>query len=139
MSISDELMWKFYELLTTFDVAKIKNDLQPMEAKINLAKYLVAENYDKVTAIKAEEQFKKIFSSKELPEDMPIFKIDENNPIAILEILTTTGLIKSGNEGRRLIKQGAVYFNNKRVQSDTEKANQPGIVKVGKRKFIKLV
>ncbi|MDP2943923.1 MAG: tyrosine--tRNA ligase [Candidatus Omnitrophota bacterium] len=136
MSISDELMFKYYELLTDEDLTTIKN-MHPKEAKLKLAKIVVAQYHSQEQAVRSEKEFQGVFSAKELPQDMPIYKLDKDTPI--IEILQNAGMVKSGNEARRLIRGKAVIFNNKNIEKENFFIKEAGILKVGPRKFLKIV
>jgi len=136
MSISDELMLKYYELLTDEDLAKVKQ-MHPKEAKVNLAKIIIAQYHSKQDAEKEAEEFARVFSGKETPQDIPLFKTDGTK--TILAILSESKLATSGNEARRLIRQGAVSFNNLKVEKDDFVPNEPGILKAGSRRFLRVI
>jgi len=136
MSISDTLMFKYYELLTDEDLTKIKQ-MHPRDAKINLAKIIITQYHSTQAAEKEAEEFTRVFSQKEIPQDMPKFKTDGKKNI--LCILTESKLVASGNEARRLIKQGAVSFNNVKIQKDDFIPLESGILKAGSRRFLKVV
>lgn len=136
MSISDTLMLKYYELLTDEDLAQIKQ-MHPKEAKVNLAKIIISQYYSAGLAQKEAEEFTRVFSQKEIPQDMPEFKTDGKKNI--VGILTETKLAASGNVARRLIKQGAVSFNNVKVEKDDFVPKEDGILKAGPRIFLKVI
>ena len=136
MSISDELMLKYYELLTDEDLLKIKQQ-HPRDAKINLAKIIIAQYHPAGSAEKEAEEFSRVFSQKEVPQDMPKFKTDGQK--TILAILTESKLASSGNEARRLIQQGAVSFNDAKIQKDDFIPLESGILKAGSRRFLKII
>jgi tyrosyl-tRNA synthetase len=136
MSISDLMMFKYYELLTDVDLNEIKQ-MHPRDAKINLAKIIITQYHSSSLAEKEAQEFRRVFSQKEIPQDMPQFKIDGNKNI--LDILIESKLVASGNEARRLIKQGAVSFNNLKVQKDEFIPLEPGIIKAGSRRFLKVI
>ncbi len=136
MSISDELMVKYYELLTDEDLSSVKQ-LHPKEAKVNLAKIIITQYHSALAAEKEAEEFARVFSGKEIPQDMPVFKTDGEK--TVLAILTESKLAASGNEARRLIRQGAVSFNNVKVEKDDFIPNEPGILKAGSRRFLKVI
>ena len=136
MSISDELMIKYYELLTDEDLAVVKQ-MHPKEAKVNLAKSIISQYHSKQEAEREAEEFVRVFSQKEIPQDMPFFKTDGKK--TILAILSESKLASSNNEARRLIKQGAVSFNNAKVEKDDFVPVEPGILKAGSRRFLKII
>lgn len=136
MSISDELMIKYYELLTDQDLTVIKN-MHPKEAKEKLAEEIISQYHSKEEASAARVEFKRVFALKELPETIPEYKTDWKK--TVLSLLLDSGLAKSGNEARRLIKQGAVYFNNVRIEKEDFVPAAPGVLKVGTRRFVKII
>ena len=136
MSISDELMHKYYELLTDEDLAQVKNS-HPKEAKERLASLLVSQYHGPSEALKAKEEFSRVFQGKEMPADIPEYKI--NQQIKILELLHLSNLVKSKNEARRLIRQGAVSFNEQRIADENFLVSGSGVIKAGNRRFLKVV
>jgi len=136
MSISDELMLKYYELLTDEDLEKVKT-MHPKEAKVNLAKIIITQYHSRQAAEEAAGEFSRVFAQKEIPQEIPNFKTDGKK--TILVILTQSKLAASGNEARRLIKQGAVSFNNIKVQDDNFMPKESGILKAGSRRFLKVI
>ncbi|MDP2938789.1 MAG: tyrosine--tRNA ligase [Candidatus Omnitrophota bacterium] len=135
MSISDDMMWKYYELLTEEDLIKIKK-LHPKEAKLNLAQILVEQFSSSAEAKKARYAFERIFSDKQNPEDILEYRFSDTSG-SFIEILHKTGITSSKNEARRLIEAGAVYFNNKKINENWQ--IKEGIIRVGKRRFLKLI
>ena len=135
MSISDDLMLKYYELLTDEDLNLVKQ-MHPKEAKVKLAKIIITQYHSAQAAEKEADEFARVFSQKEVPQDMPVFKTDGKK--TVLVILTESKLAASGNEARRLIKQGAVSFNDIKVEKDDFVLNGPGILKAGSRRFLKV-
>ncbi|MFA5311327.1 MAG: tyrosine--tRNA ligase [Candidatus Omnitrophota bacterium] len=135
MSISDEMMIKYYELLTDEDLTKIKA-MHPRDAKVNLAKIIITNYHSAQSAQKEADEFTRVFSQKEIPQDMPSFKADGLKNVVV--ILTESKLAASGNEARRLIKQGAVSFNNIKVEKEDFIPGGPGILKAGSRRFLKI-
>ncbi|MBN2831372.1 MAG: tyrosine--tRNA ligase [Candidatus Omnitrophica bacterium] len=136
MSISDEMMLKYYELLTDADLAKVKS-AHPRDAKVNLAKIIITQYHSKQAAEKEADEFTRVFSQKEIPQDMPVFKTDGTKNI--ITILTESKLVDSGNEARRLIKQGAVSFNNTKIEKEDIVPKESGILKAGSRRFLKVI
>jgi tyrosyl-tRNA synthetase len=135
MSISDELMLKYYELLTNEDMDADKK-IHPKEAKVKLDKIIITQYHSAQEAEKEAEEFARVFSQKEVPQDMPTFRTGGKK--TVLAILTESKLVASGNEARRLIKQGAVSFNNVKVEKDDFIPPEPGILKAGSRRFLKI-
>jgi len=135
MSISDQLMLKYYELLTDEDLSAVKQ-MHPKEAKINLAKIIITQYHCADAAENEAQEFTRVFSQKEIPQNMPAFKTDGKKNI--LTILMESHLVTSGNEARRLIKQGAVSFNNVKIEKDDFVPVESGILKAGSRRFLKV-
>ena len=134
MSISDELMFKYYELLTDEDLAAVKQ-MHPKEAKMRLGELIVSQYHSQDDGREARAEFERVFSQKELPQDMQEFKADGKK--TVVTILTESGMAKSGNEARRLIQQGSVTFNSVKV-GDSFIVDKEGILKAGSRRFLKI-
>ena len=139
MSIDDQLMIRYYELLTSQDIDAVKA-AHPMEAKKKLAEEIIERFYDRGAAVKAREEFEGVFSDRNsLPADMPEYTISDEKRW-LPHILTASGMTKSNGEALRLIKEKAVEIDGVKVlHSDMEL--QPGqvqIIKIGKRRFIKI-
>lgn len=139
MSISDELMVKYYELLTEENLEEVKK-MHPRQAKAKLAKELVQKYYNETEAEKAEEEFEKVFVKRELPEEIKEIRIREKK-IWVVDLLVKAGLATSKNEAKRLIIQGSVKINQKRIKdSDMDLLmDREYIVQVGKRKFRRII
>ena len=135
MSVSDELMLKYYELLTDEELVSV-NQMHPRDAKIKLAKIIIAQYHSAQEAEKEAEEFSRVFSQKEIPAEMPEFK---GKGMAVLDILVESKLVASRNEARRLIKQGAVSFENKKIEKDDFIISEPGVLKAGSRRFLKII
>ena len=137
MSISDEMMLKYYTLLTDDDLGAVKK-LHPKEAKLSLAENIVQQYYGRDLAKKARQEFEQVFSKKELPQDLPVYKLKKEKS-SIIDILLDSGLTGSKNEARRLIQQGGVSFDAERLDKEDIIIDKEGILKVGKRRFLKLI
>lgn len=137
MSISDTVMMQYYELLTLEDLDAVKAK-HPMQAKKDLARIMITRFHNAEAAQAGLEHFEKVFSKKENPDDMPTFK-----PLAgamLTTILVETGIVKSKNEARRLIIQGAVKLDGEKVLEDKALTLEKDIVMhAGKRNFLKLI
>jgi len=149
MSVSDELMWRYYDLLSleSADVIAERKQLvadggNPRDVKVMLAKELVARYYDEATADEAYGSFVSRFKNNELPEDLEEMTIsvgDEGMPLA--NVLREAGLVSSTSEGHRMVKQGAVKLDGERL-ADSRAQMAPGvtgIVQVGRRRFARIV
>ncbi|WP_292657944.1 tyrosine--tRNA ligase [Nitratifractor sp.] len=142
MSISDELMWRYYELLSTRsleEIAEMKRqvasgELHPKRAKEMLALEITARFHDKAAAQQAKEAFDSLFKARQIPEDIPEVTLEPE--IWICKALVEAGLEPSNSQARRDIKQGAVRIDQEKVSDDQLKL-EPGeyILQVGKRKF----
>jgi tyrosyl-tRNA synthetase len=149
MSISDELMIRYYELLSRLSYSRLQNlkkslqegILHPMKAKQELAFEIVERFQGADEAVKAQEEFKKVFSQKNIPDDMPVFTLKwDKKEIWLPHIMKDSGLTRSTGEAVRLIKQGGVSINDTRC-TDSNTNLSPGtyILKVGKRRFLKVI
>lgn len=136
MSISDDLMWKYYELLTEEAVLEMKK-LHPMEAKKTLAGTIVKRFHGEEAAQAARDNFANVFSKKENPDDMEPYKLMAKE-VDVVELIVAAGMAESKNEARRLVEQGGVQLDGRRLGLG-EKISGPGVFKVGKRKFKKLI
>lgn len=146
MSISDDLMFTYYELLSDMSIDEINSlrksvaagSVHPMEAKKNFACEIVARYYDEETAVHARREFENIFSRRENPEDMTEYRYQEGE--ALIDIITGLKFCPSRNEARRLAEQGGVYINGERVSDISVSIDKDEFVlKVGKRKFAKVI
>ncbi|HEX3187817.1 MAG TPA: tyrosine--tRNA ligase [Pyrinomonadaceae bacterium] len=148
MSISDELMWRYYELCTDLSPAEIASlrasDRNPRDIKVDLAKKLVADFYSRADADAAEEEFIRRFRNKETPAEIEIRTLPANYPKGwdLSQLLFTAGLAESKGEARRLIQQGGVYVDGERqVIVNSVQTPKPGMsmtLQVGKRKFVRV-
>jgi len=140
MSVSDELMWDYMRLLTSLDVEEAKK-MHPKDAKVLLASEIVSFYHSKTQAKKEEEEFARVFSNKEIPDD--IKTVDFNQPSLAIDdlvgILCEAKLATSKNEARRLIKQKAVSVEGVPVSQAAIDISQGSIFKIGKRRFLKIV
>ncbi len=137
MSIPDELMPMYYELLTNENVADIKA-MHPMAAKKKLAGILVARFHGEQAAQAALAHFEQVFSKKELPDDIPPFTPEPGATLSA--VLFAAGAAASKNKARGLIEQGAVRLNGQRLAQDGPFTFENGdVLQAGKRHFIKLV
>ena len=128
MQISDDLMYRYYELLTDLSVADIagmrakvaRGELHPMEAKMNLGRSIVADFHSAEDAHRAQETFTKVVRHKEVPEDIPVVPMPEgvsvDGGIRIDRLLAKVGLAESNSDGLRKIKAGAVQINGERIK-----------------------
>ncbi len=139
MSISDELMMRYYQLLTDADLGVVK-EAHPAQAKRNLASIIVERYYDKKKAVQTQEGFNKIFKDKEVPEDIKEYKRPKGK-VRIIDLLLETEMINSKREAKRIIKQGGIKIDQKKITDEDLEIDidKEFIMQVGKRKFIKII
>jgi tyrosyl-tRNA synthetase len=138
MSVSDELMYKYYELLTQEDLKAVKA-MHPKEAKLSLAATITERYHCKEAAAREREEFDRVFAKKDVPEDLEEYKI-ESFPVKLSDLIVKSSMAASRNEARRLIEQGGVKIDSGKVEEDFEiKHGEPFVVQVGKRKFKKII
>ncbi|MCK5854054.1 MAG: tyrosine--tRNA ligase, partial [Sulfurovaceae bacterium] len=145
LSVSDKLMWRYYDLLSEKSLAEIaqikedvaNGDLHPKKAKENLALELTARFYNEESATMAKSEFDNVFKSNQIPDDIPKFEMEDG--IWICKALVDAGIEPSTSQARRDIKQGGVRLNQEKVSD--EKLNLTVgeyTLQVGKRKFAKV-
>ena len=147
LSIKDSMILRWYALATDSDssrllkVEKKLNDptINPMEIKRELARSIVNMYHDSEKALAAERHFDSVVVKKGVPDNIPVFNlIDEDT---VVNILHSSGLLKSKGEVRRMIKQGAVTLNGEKVNDIYARISKSGeqIFRIGKRKFLKII
>ena len=145
LSIPDELIAKYFEYCTrVHDFNTIKESLMngsgnPRDLKRRLARELVTIYHNSDLALKAEQDFDNLFIKKDIPDDIPEIKIDSTQKL--VEIMVSNNMVSSNGEAKRMIKQGAVKINDEKVV-DMHMEISSGktiILKVGKRKFLKII
>ncbi len=145
LSISDELMWRYYELLSEKsleEISRMKEDvsngaLHPKKAKENLALEITTRFYNEESANIAKEEFDSVFKSKQLPSDIKEYDIEAGSWIC--KVLVDTGIEPSTSQARRDIKQGAVRIDQEKISDEQLKLPEGEyILQVGKRKFVKV-
>ncbi len=149
MSISDELMLKYYELLSRVSVNGLKTletgikdgSIHPKKAKEDLAQEIVERYHGTDASIKAREEFGHVFGEKGLPDDIAVFGLKAgDNDIWLPRVMKDGGLVKSTSEAMRLIRQGGVSIDGKKWDDpDKDLPEKEFLLKVGKRKFLKVV
>ena len=145
MSISDELMWRYYELLTDVDYAGVKREVEegkrhPKEVKAELAENIIKEYHGKKGAKKGRAHFETVFAKKELPTDIEEYSLGKDS-VNIVDLIKEVGFASSGNEARRLVQQNAVTIDDERtcdVNFSVKLSDKPLVLKVGKRKFARV-
>jgi len=150
MSISDPLMFRYYELLTDIPLLKIEqwkkdikeNKINPRDLKSNLAEIIVRDFWGEEKAKEANREFKRIFKLKETPAELEEIKVSK--PIfSLIDLLVEKNIFPSRGEVKRMIRQGGVYLGAERVEDiglKIDLSKQKDIIlKIGKRKFYKIV
>ncbi len=150
LSIPDNLIYTYFELATNVsnaklsEVNKLLNDgiTNPRNVKRDLAKKLVAMYYDSEAALNAEKEFDNIFVNKGLPDEVEEFSINNTiKEINILDLIAKVNFASSKQEARRLVQQGGVTIDGEKVSDINAviKIDKEKILKVGKRKFVKII
>ena len=150
MSISDGLMFRYYELLTDIpldELQKLRTDIaagtrHPMDVKGQLAASIVADYHGRAAAEAAHEKFNRVFRERQNPEDMETQRISlAAGPMRLTRLLGSLNLAPSNAEAQRLIESGAVHVNDQRITDPKAEISQAGeyIFKVGKRRFLRLL
>ena len=151
MSMSDDLMWRYWELCTDLTLAAIAEmtgrveagGLHPKQAKSDLARRVVADYHGEAAAAGAAAEFEKVFARKETPDEIREVRLPASpQPIWVPKLLVTLGLAKSNGEARRLIEQGGVSLDGVRVSDPSREIAAAGpvshLIKVGKRHFVRV-
>jgi tyrosyl-tRNA synthetase len=144
MSISDDLMWDYYTLLTDYteeEIEDFKKNLHPMEAKKKLAHFIVERFHGKEQADKALEFFVKTFSEREFPEDAPIIEVPYGLKRRAYELLFELGIESSKNSARRVVEGGGLRINGAKVEDPNQEIEikEELRLQVGKKRFYRVV
>jgi tyrosyl-tRNA synthetase len=144
MRISDELMWRYIDLLSFASAEKIASWKKqvasggnPRDIKVEFGKEIVTRFHSAAAASKAEEDFNAMFRDRELPQDMPEVTVNET---AIVKVLKQADLVPSTSEAARMIEQGGVKINGEKVSDKnlSFKRGETLVIQVGKRKFARV-
>ena len=152
MSISDDLMWSYYELLTDFSspvIVRLKEEvrtgvLHPMDVKMQLAHTIIANFHGEAAARAAKDEFQRVFRDRQPPEDAPVRKLPRGAPKRLSALLVELSLAPSRTEAERLIKQGAVEIDGQRIDDvkyevDLSTSGKSFLLRAGKKKFLRLI
>jgi tyrosyl-tRNA synthetase len=151
MSIPDELMWSYYELVsdrTPEEIYSFKTDVSsgathPMNAKMLLAQEVVAGFHGEVEARKASETFQRVFRDRQAPQEAPVKNVAAGAPQMIKALLMALGLAISLSEAERLVKQGAVEIDGQRIDDPRKEIDlskpRDFLLRAGKKKFVRVV
>ncbi len=146
LSISDELMWRYFELLSSKSLKEIEElkigvsngSLHPKKVKEDLAAEIVDRYHGTGAGIKAKEEFEKVFAKKDIPTDMPEFTF--NNEIWICQALVDSNLVSSTSQARRDINSNAVSINQEKISDDKLNLTKGEyILQKGKKSFAKII
>jgi len=150
MSISDELMWRYYELLTDLSLSEIaalteavaRGAKHPRDLKAELARRIVADFHSQAEAEEANNEFDRMFREHQAPSDIPTIEKAAGG-IRLVKLLAAEGLVPSVSEAQRLVAQGGVRLNGERVENvKLEVGSTPGeeaLIQVGSRKFLRVI
>jgi len=148
MSISDDLMWRYYDLLSFIpknEIEVIKQTVEaganPRDSKINLAKELIARFHSEQDAEAAHQDFIQRFQKNVIPDEMPEFEyLLPSEGLMIANVLKDAGLVNSTSDAMRMIKQGAVKIDGEKVNNSKHRFTQPlqVVLQIGKRKFARI-
>lgn len=145
MSVPDSVMGKFARLTTRWTPGEI-NDfesevagerLHPRDAKMKLAREITSIFYGEEAARDAEAAFKRVFQKGDVPEEMAEYKLRDGQ--SVLDVLSDSGIVSSRGEGRRMVEQNAVSLNGERLADMHAPFPGPGVLRVGRRKFLRVV
>ncbi len=151
MRVSDELMYRWYELLTDISPAalsQLRLDVgekrkHPRDVKVNLAKFLIKRFHSEAAATAAEEEFHRIFVDKGLPDEIPEFEVFAENQVGVCALMVKAGLATSNGEAGRLISGGGVQRDGQKLTDPKLrwdlKSGENFVLKAGKKKFVKVV
>lgn len=143
MSISDDLMWRYYELATDVTPAEIEkmksSDENPRNLKVNLAKLIIKDFHSNQAANDAEESFVRQFVNKDIPEEIEEKSIASGN-YKLVDLLVNTEMVASKGEAKRLVEQGGVKVNGEKASNTGAEIELKDeiLLQVGKRKFLKV-
>jgi len=145
MSVPDMAMSKYMRLVTRWtpeQIEKIETDidsgnLHPRDAKMKLASEITEIFYGEKAAMEAQEAFIRVFSQGDVPEDIPEYPLKEGEPL--LSVLRAGNMVNSNSEGRRMVDQNAVSLNGTKLDDPHAPLPGPGVLRVGRRKFLRIV
>ncbi len=144
MSVPDKAMPLYFRLVTRWTPPEIdeiekgleEGHLHPRDVKMKLAREIVSIYHGDEAANRAEKAFVRVFQQGKVPEEMPVYRLQAGQ--SVLDVLTTGGLVSSKSEGRRMIQQKAVRLDGKTLEDPSQPFPGPGILRVGKRKFLRV-
>lgn len=145
MSLPDHAMGDYFRLVTRWTPEEIitmeqgleEGELHPKDAKMRLAREIVSIYHGKEAAKEAEEEFVRVFQKQGEPEDMNEYVLKDRQ--TVLDVLDDSGIVDSRSQARRMIKQKAVRLNNDKLLDPYQEFPGPGVLRVGKRRFVKVI
>ena len=145
MSLPDSAMGAYLRLVTRWTPDEIvdresrvaSGTLHPRDAKMELAREIVAIYHGEASVASAEEHFKSVFQEHGLPEDMAEFRLD--GPTGLMDLMVSAGLASSRSDARRLIQQSGVKLGGQTITEASALVEEPGVLQVGKRKFLRII
>ncbi|MGM0576811.1 MAG: tyrosine--tRNA ligase [Myxococcota bacterium] len=149
MSVSDDLMWRYYDLLSTRSpraLGALKDDVRegrahPRDAKVDFGREIVTRYHGAEAAEEAVREWERVFSQRQRPSDIPRHRVaGDGDGVSVIQALREAGLVKSGGEARRMLKQGAVSVDDERVTAKDHRLAAGGsyVVKVGKKRWAEI-
>jgi tyrosyl-tRNA synthetase len=151
MSVSDEMMWPYFNLVTDHtpeEIAVIADKVKsgaahPMDVKMSLAQEIISGFHGEAAGEKAAAEFQRIFRDREAPEEAPVRKLLQGDPKRLTQLLVDLGLATSRSEADRLVKQGGVELDGERVtdvKMEVELAKpREFMLRAGKKKFLRVI
>jgi len=145
MSIPDKSMGQYFRLVTRWTPSQIselerdmtENRIHPRDAKMKLAREIVSIFHSEEAAAQAEQGFVRVFQHGNQPEEMPEYQRKSGQ--TVLEVLIEGKLVSSKNEGRRLLEQDGVHLDEQILKNPNQVFPHSGVLRVGKRRYIKVV
>jgi tyrosyl-tRNA synthetase len=144
MSLPDMAMGSFFRLVTRWTPQEIEalergmagGELHPRDVKMKLAKEIVSIYHDEASAQAAEQAFVRVFQQGDLPEEMPEYHLQPGK--TVLDILVEGNLVSSKAEGRRMLAQNGVRLDGETLTDPTQQFPHPGVLQVGKRRYLRI-
>ena len=151
MKVSDELMIRYYELLSDLNanqIEQLKKDLadkkkHPRDVKVELAKFLIRRFHSEAAAQNAEDEFNRIFVDKGLPDEVPVVELEAQTQVGFCQLMVQLQLASSNGDARRLIQGNGVELNQQKVADPALKldlkSGEKYLIKAGKKKFVQVI
>lgn len=144
MSIPDDAMEIYFRLVSRYTPAQVdallekvaSGAMHPRDAKMELGREIVSIFYGEDAAQPAQDAFIALFQKKDIPDDMPEHELQDGQ--SVLDVMIAAGLVKSKSDGRRMVDQGAVKLDGEKIERAGDDFPNPGVLQVGKRKFVRV-